>query len=275
MPLLTITIVPAAPYPIVLIFGPFDPSGSTGLPADAVTCAELGCHAVSALTGMLVQDTAGIESMEVITPELMDDQARCLLEDMPVHAMKVGPLYTTESVSVLAQITADYSSLPLVVHLQRLPQLPMEDEFDAEETVAALLELVLPQTDLIVTDHTLLLQWQSHGLLPGNTPDRAMEALLEYGASALLVSGVPGSDASRSFLLRDENGGTARWAAARGEPVTVTDTDGLLATVITAELARGKEVQQAVEHGLAVAAGMVERVFQPGMGARIFNRSRT
>src|SRR5690606_29370719 len=135
---------------IVFIFGPFDPSGSTGLPADAVTCAELGCHAVGTLTGVLVQDTATVEALEPITPELMDDQARCLLEDMPAHAMKVGPLYTTETVSVLAQITADYSSVPVVVHLQRQPAALVEDELDAEDTQAALLELVLPQTDLVV-----------------------------------------------------------------------------------------------------------------------------
>src|SRR5690606_28623498 len=102
--------------------------GSMGLPADAITCAELRCHAVSVLTGTLVQDTAGTENIEAITPELMDDQARCLLEDMPVHAMKAGPLYTTESVSVLAQVTADYSGIPLVVHLQRMPHVSMEDD---------------------------------------------------------------------------------------------------------------------------------------------------
>lgn len=263
----------AAPLPIVLIFGPFDPSGSSGLPADAVTCAELGCHAVSVLTGTLVQDTAGIEDIEAITPELMDDQARCLLEDMPVHAMKAGQLYTTESVSVLAQITADYSSVPLVVHLQRLPNVSVEDEFDAEETQAALLELVLPQTDLILADHTLLQQWQSHGLLPGRTLERAMEALLEYGASALLVSGVPGMGAQRGYLLRDEHGQTARWTSRLSEPVS--DSDGLLATAITTELARGGEVPPAVDRGVAVANAMADRVFQPGMGGRIFNRSRS
>src|SRR5690606_20504566 len=130
-------------------------------------------------------------SIEAITPELMDDQARCLLEDMPVHAMKAGPLYTTESVSVLAQIAADYSAIPLVVHLQRVPDAATEDEMDAEDMHAALLELVLPQADLVVVDHTLLQQWQSHGVLPGNTLESAMTALLDYGSSALLVSGVP------------------------------------------------------------------------------------
>lgn len=263
--------MPSEPFPIVLIFGPFDPSGSTGLPADAVTSAELGCHAVAALTGTLVQDTAGIEAIEPITPELMDDQARCLLEDMPVHAMKAGPLYTTECVSVLAQIAADYSSIPLVVHLQRLPAAAIEDEFDAEDTQAALLELVLPQADLVITDHTLLQQWQSHGILPGTTLDNAMEALLEYGASALLVSGVPGSGTQRNYLLRDEHGQTSRWPAPLEKPVV--DTDGLLATAITTALARGREIPDAVEQGMAIASGMSGRVFQPGMGSHIFRRS--
>ena len=267
------SIVSAAPLPIVLIFGPFDPSGSTGLPADAITCAELGCHAISAVTGILVQDTATVENVEPITPELMDDQARCLLEDMPAHAMKVGPLYTTETVSVLAQITADYSAVPLVVHLQRQPHVSVEDEFDAEETQAALLELVLPQTDIVVADHTLLQQWQAHGLLPGQTLGQAMDALLEYGASSLLVSGVPGTGHQRDYLLRDENGQTARWAAKRGDPII--DSDGLLATSIACELARGSDMLAAVERSMAIVNTMGERSFKPGMGGRIFDRSRT
>jgi len=244
-----------------------------GLPADAVTCAELGCHAVSVLTGALVQDTAVLENIEPVSPELMDDQARCLLEDMPAHAIKVGPVYTTESVSVLAQITADYSNLPLLVHLQRMPNVPVEDEFDAEETQAALLELVLPQTDLVLVDHTLLQQWQSHGLLPGQTLERAMEALLEYGANALLISGVPGVGSQRGYLFRDEHEQTARWGSPFSEPVI--DADGLLATAITTELAHGREVPQAVEHAMARTGAMAARVFQPGMGRRIFNRNRS
>ncbi|NLC34848.1 MAG: hydroxymethylpyrimidine/phosphomethylpyrimidine kinase [Alcaligenaceae bacterium] len=256
-----------------MIFGPFDPSGSTGLPADAVTSAELGCHAISVLTGSLVQDTAVLENIEPITPELMDDQARCLLEDMPAHAIKAGALYTTESVSALAQIVADYSNIPLIVHLQRMPHVSVEDEFDAEDTQAALLELVLPQTDLVVVDHTLLQQWQSHGLLPGHTLAHAMDALLNYGASALLVSGVPGTGAQRDYLLRDEHGQSTRWPSPVSDPVS--DSDGLLATALTTELARGTELPQAVDRSVAIVNAMAKRIFQPGMGGRIFNRSRS
>src|SRR5690625_4926681 len=94
--------------PIVLIVGPFDPSGASSLPADAVTCAALGCHAASAVTASLVRDSAHIEDLHPVGPEWLDDQIRCILEDMAVRAIKIGPLYTTETVSVIAQIAADY-----------------------------------------------------------------------------------------------------------------------------------------------------------------------
>src|SRR3546814_9674383 len=110
----------AATPPLVLIFGPLDPSGSSSLPADAFTCDSLGCQPFSTLTATLIQDTAGIEDIQPLAPELIDDQARCLLEDMNVQAIKVGPLYTPETVSVLAQIAADYNHVPLVLHLAPL-----------------------------------------------------------------------------------------------------------------------------------------------------------
>ena len=100
-----------------------------------------------------------------------------------------------------------------------------------------------------------------------------MDALLEYGASALLVSGVPGMGTSRDYLLRDENGQTARWTSQLGEPVS--DSDGLLATAIACRLAQGSEIPLAVEHGVALVNAMTNRIFQPGMGGRIFNRSRS
>src|SRR5690606_26585878 len=105
-----------------------------------------------------------------------------------------------------------------------------------------------------------------------STFEGAMEALLEYGASALLVSGVPGAGQQRGYLLCDEHGQTTRWASTMSE--SVIDTDGLLATVITTELARGGEIPRAVENSIAMCARMTTRVFQPGMGSKIFDRSR-
>ena len=137
-----INAVQASPPPLVLIFGPFDPTGASSLPADAVTCASLGCHALSAITASRVQDTAHIDEIHPVSPELLDDQARCLLEDMAVQAIKVGQIYTTETVSVVAQIAADYSDVPLILHLGPLSDHTLMGTLDAEEAAHRIVQFV-------------------------------------------------------------------------------------------------------------------------------------
>jgi len=50
--------------PNVLTFAASDPTGGAGLQADLLTLAALGCHPLSALTALTVQDTTGVEHLE-------------------------------------------------------------------------------------------------------------------------------------------------------------------------------------------------------------------
>src|SRR5690606_12988185 len=168
------------PVPLPLIFGPFDPSGASQLPADAIICAGLGAHAGSVATAIHVQDTAGIELIQRLAPDLIDDQARCLLEDMAFGALKIGPQYDPETIATLAQIAADYSSLPLVLQLAAPPAIPDLEDLDPEETIGALLDLLVPQAHLVVVDAGLPEQWASQGLLSSARADDPIGALHEF-----------------------------------------------------------------------------------------------
>ncbi len=258
--------------PLLLIFGPFDPSGASSLPADAVTCAALGCHALSVLTAILVQDTVSTEEVHPIAPEHIDDQARCLLEDMTVQAIKVGPLYTTESVSVLAQVAADYSQVPLVLHLQRLPDDALLEDVDAEDVLLATLELLLPQTDIVVVDHNLLLQWQSQGVFSASAASTPAQALLDYGAKWVLSTGAPLRPGQGSHLLQGQRNVTSSWHW-QAPTARLADADGPLACAIAVQLAQGLDVVPAVEAAVSMAGPLAARSFQPGMGQRLINRS--
>jgi hydroxymethylpyrimidine/phosphomethylpyrimidine kinase len=257
---------------IILIFGPFDPSGSSSLPADAVTCAALGAHALCAVTSIHVQDTATIEDIQPVAPELIDDQARCVLEDMSVQAIKVGPLYTSESVSVLAQIAADYSHVPLVLHLGPLPGESVLDDSDTEEALSAIFELLLPQTNIVLADHNLIAQWQTHGLLSSANSITAAQALLQYGAQWVLTSAAPMRPGHPTYVLQGQENQTFNWPwqtpAAR-----LSNADGPLACAITIELAKGRAAPEAVEAAIRLAAPLTTDSFQPGMGHRLINRS--
>lgn len=232
----------------------------------------MGSHALCTMTAILVRDTASTEEIHPVPPELIDDQARCLLEDMTVHAIKVGPLYTTESVSVLAQIAADYNHVPLVLHLGHLPDESLLEGMDAEEVQLALFELLLPQTDIVVVDHALLEQWQSEGVFAGIDADTPAQALLNYGAAWVLSTGAPMRPGHGSHLLQGQNNETSSWNWRAPTP-RLTDADGPLACAVTTQLAKGMDVPAAVEAAIALSESLAARTFRPGMGHLLINRS--
>jgi hydroxymethylpyrimidine/phosphomethylpyrimidine kinase len=264
--------VQASSLPIVLIFGPFDPSGSSSLPADAVTCATLGCHALSTLTAIRVQDTVGIEEIQPVAPELIDDQARCLLEDMAVQAIKIGPLYTPESVSALAQIAADYNQVPLVLHLTAWPDEAALEDIDSEDVLSATLELLLPQTDIVIADHNLMVQWQAEGLLSTIDAASPAQALLQCGAKWVLSTAAPIRPGQSAYLLQGQENETFNWAW-QAPAARLHDADGPLVCAVACQLAMGLDAPQAVEAAIKQAMPLAANSFKPGMGHPLINRS--
>jgi hydroxymethylpyrimidine/phosphomethylpyrimidine kinase len=101
--------------PIVLTFAASDPTSGAGLQADLLTLASMGCHPLSVVTALTVQDTAGVEGVLAIDSDWVADQARCVLEDMPVDAIKIGMLGSVENIAAIAEIVADYPDVPLVL----------------------------------------------------------------------------------------------------------------------------------------------------------------
>ena len=83
--------------PIVLVFAASDPSGGAGLQADIMTLSSMGCHPLSVVTAVTMQDTMGVDDVSPIDAEWVADQARCVLEDMPVAAFKIGLLGSVET----------------------------------------------------------------------------------------------------------------------------------------------------------------------------------
>ncbi|WP_323018554.1 bifunctional hydroxymethylpyrimidine kinase/phosphomethylpyrimidine kinase [Castellaniella sp.] len=257
-----------------LILGPFDPSGASNLPIDAVICARLGLHAGSVATAIHIQDTSGTESIQRLSPELIDDQARCLLEDMAIGALKIGPQYDPETIAVLAQIVADYSALPLVLHLTAPPQVQDLDDLDPEDTLSAQLDLLVPQARMVVVDAALPEQWASQGLLSATGADDPIQALLELGADYVLCSNAALSPDLNGLSLHAQDQASRRWPWSPSL-VRASDSDSLLATALTCLLARGLDPAEAAQQAITTAAAMTEHAFHPGMGQHILQHAAT
>src|SRR4051812_11277805 len=133
--------------PIVLSFAATDPTGGAGTQADLMTLASMGCHPLSVVTAVTVQDTSGIEGIHPIDSDWVSDQARAVLEDMPVAAFKVGFVGSLDNIGAIAAIVADYPDIPLV--LDPVMASGRGDEMAGDEMIAALRELLVPQTTVI------------------------------------------------------------------------------------------------------------------------------
>ena len=135
------------PPPAVLSFAASDSTGGAGIQADILTLASMGCHPLTVITAITVQDTAGVDDVMALDPEWVADQARAVLEDMPVHVFKIGLLGSVEIITAIAEVVSDYPDIPLV--LDPVLASGRGDDLASEEMVAAMRELLLPQATII------------------------------------------------------------------------------------------------------------------------------
>src|SRR5205809_2192890 len=145
---------PVPSLPLVLTFAASDPTSGAGLQADLLALASMGCYPLSVVTAITVQDTAGVESFLAIDSDWVADQARCVLEDMPVAAFKMGVLASTEIVTMVAEVVSDYPDVPLV--LDPVFASGRGDEFGGEDLVSAIRELLVPQSTVVTPNITEL-----------------------------------------------------------------------------------------------------------------------
>ena len=249
--------------PIVLTFAPSDPSGGGGMQADLLTLASMGCHALTVVTAITVQDTTGVEGVLPMEAEWVADQARCLLEDMPVDAFKIGALGSVENIAAVAEILADYPDVPLILD----PALSSGrgDAQAADAMRHALRDLLLPQTTIAtVNGHELRLLAENDDEGELATAEAAAR-LCVSGCEFVLVTGT--HDTSREIVNTLYNkGGVVRTDTWARLPGPFAGAGVTLAAAIAAMLANGLELADAVREAQDYAWNALRKGYRPGMG---------
>ena len=100
---------------VVMTFAGLDPSGGAGLQADIQVITALGAHCAPLVTALTDQDTVALKAYKTVDPKLLDCQARTILTDMPVAAIKLGMMGDSETIEVVAAILEEYPHIPVVL----------------------------------------------------------------------------------------------------------------------------------------------------------------
>ena len=248
----------------VMTFNASDPSGAGGLTADITAIASAGGHALAVVTGAYVRDTAEIFDHFTFDEEAVTEQARTALEDMPAGAIKVGFVGSPENLSVIAEIAADYADVPLIAYM---PNLSWWDESEIDSYLDAFRELMLPQTTVLVGNHSSLWRW----LLPDWSGDRnpsakdIAKAAAELGVPYTLVTGIPLPDQFIDNVLATPNAVLYSEKFERFEAIFAGAGDTLSAA-LAALLANGHDLQAATAEALTYLDHSLDAGFHPGMG---------
>jgi hydroxymethylpyrimidine/phosphomethylpyrimidine kinase len=257
--------------PIVMTFAASDPTGGAGLQADILTLASMGCHPLSVVTALTIQDTGGVEDVLPIDADWVADQARALLEDMPIAAFKLGMLGSAEVVSVIAEILADYPDIPLV--LDPVLASGRGDALADEETIAAMVELLLPQTTILTPNSLEARRLALDDDVEDDDPDLAECArrLIATGCEYVLVTGTHANTAQVVNTLYGDAGvvRSDRWERLPG---SYHGSGCTLASAIAANLANGLDIADAVRDAQEYTWQALAAGFRPGMGQFIPDR---
>jgi len=257
--------------PIVLVFAATDPSGGAGLQADIMTLSSMGCHPLSVVTAVTIQDTMGVDDISPIDTEWVADQARCVLEDMPVAAFKIGLLGNVEQIAAIAEVVSDYPEVPLV--LDPVLASGRGDELVSEEMVNALRELLVPQATIVTPNSLEARRLAAGDSEEGDSIDLAECArrLIASGCEYVLITGTHENTPQVVNTLYGENG-VVRSDSWQRLPGSYHGSGCTLASAIAATLANGLEVSDAVKDAQEYTWQTLKTAFRPGMGQHIPDR---
>jgi hydroxymethylpyrimidine/phosphomethylpyrimidine kinase len=229
------------------------------------------------VTALTVQDTVGVEDLLPMEGGWVADQARALLEDMPVAAFKLGMLGSVEAIAAVAEVLSDYPDTPVVFD----PVLASGrgDAFADEDIIAAMLELILPLTD-VLTPNSLearrLAQEIDGKVGAGLSSNRANLAecarlLVGAGCAHVLVTGTHENSARVVNTLYGSHG-PVRHDEWERLPGSYHGSGCTLASAIAANLAWGQPLPEAVRAAQHYTWHSLAAGFRPGMGQHIPNR---
>lgn len=257
--------------PIVLVFAATDPSGGAGLQADIMTLSSMGCHPLSCVTAITVQDTMGVEDVMAIDPEWVADQARTVLEDMPVAAFKIGLLGSIETIASIAEVVSDYPEIPLV--LDPVLASGRGDELVTEEMVRGIRELLIPQTTILTPNSLEARRLAVNEADENDDPglDECARRLIASGCEYVLITGTHEHTPQVINTLYNQDG-VVRSDSWQRLPANYHGSGCTLASAIATTVANGLSIAEAIKDAQEYTWQTLKAAFRPGMGQHIPDR---
>jgi hydroxymethylpyrimidine/phosphomethylpyrimidine kinase len=249
-----------ATRPVALTIAGSDPSGGAGIQADLKTFHQFGVYGEAVITLVTVQNTVRLDRVECLAAELVAEQIRAVIGDIPPGAAKTGALGNREIIEAIAELAANFP-FPLVVDPVIMSK--HGGALISVDAVAALKAKLLPRTFLLTPNLDEAAALAGIEVRDIGGMRAAAEKLRAMGPRAVLVKGGHLAGSATDILLHD--GGWVEFAAERIETPHTHGTGCTYSAAITALLASGQDLVSAIRVAKLFIGDAIRT--SPGLGA--------
>jgi len=227
-----------------------DSGGGAGIQADLKAFQELGVFGMTAITALTAQNTLGVHGISSVHPLFVKSQLEALYDDFTIDALKTGMLFSSEIIDVVSDVLRQQAARqrPLIVVDPVMiakggASLLQADAVEAmQKQLLPLATVCTPNISEAEVLANLTIEREEH-------ITEAAKALLHYGMDAVIMKGGHWQEDSRERVVDYvflQNGTSFQLHAPRIATVHTHGTGCTFSAAITAELAKGEELQQAI-----------------------------
>jgi len=242
---------------VALTIAGSDPGGGAGIQADLKTFHQFGVYGTSAITLVTVQNTLRVSRVQTLDPDLVVEQIRAVLEDLPPQAAKTGALGDTRIIEAVASIDFGCPLVvdPVMISKHGAPLMPAEAK-------VSLRQLLLPRTALITPNAEEAADLAGIEVFDLPSMREAARRIAGLGARAVLVKGGHVSGDATDILF--DGSDFLEFEAPRIETRHTHGTGCSYSAAITAGLARGHDLAASVRRAKRWIADAIAT--NPGLG---------
>jgi len=240
-----------------------DSGGGAGIQADLKTFAALGVHGMSVITSITAQNTYEVRAVFDLPLNIIEAQFRAVVEDIGVDASKTGMLSNSDIVKLVANLVKNYG-LPVVVDPVMIAK--SGASLLKEEAVEALMRYLIPVATVVTPNRFEAERLTGLSINSLSDAKKAAKYIVEeLGAQAVVLKGghIEGDE---SVDILYYSGTFKEFRAKRIHTKNTHGTGCSFSAAITAELAKGKPIDEAVKIAKMFVTAAIEHGLQLGRG---------
>ena len=240
-----------------------DSSGGAGIQADIKTMISNGVYAMSAVTALTAQNTTGVTAIMEVTPEFLAEELDNIFTDIYPDAVKIGMVSSGALLHVIAEKLQEYKARNIVVDPVMIAT--SGARLISEEVVEVLKNSLLPMAALVTPNIPEAEVLSGRKIVTSEDMIKAAALIGETYHCAVLCKGGHQLNDANDLLWKE---GGYRWF--RGERINNPNTHGTgctLSSAIASNLAKGYELESAVERAKKYISGALAAMLDLGKGS--------